>query len=180
MNQLFRAPVQPTESDERYTPAWVFEHLAITFDTDPCSPIDGGDFVPARIRYTAADDGLAHDWTGTVWVNPPFSASTQFADRFVAHGAGIFLGPVANARWTQDMLDAADLVWLCRDFAFVHPTHAGRRSSMPLMFCAIGDECTAALARLARSGVHRGALLRSVDGDDEAGPRTHGDRPSSS
>ena len=161
MTQLFHFPVQPLESDERYTPRWVFDGLGITFDLDPCSP-GVGDCVPATRKLTARDDGLAHEWNGRVWVNPPFSNATAFADKFIAHGDGIFLGPVANAQWTQDMLEAADIVWLCADFAFTHPTHAGRRSSMPLMFVAIGSASTAALRRLARSGVHRGALLERV------------------
>jgi hypothetical protein len=160
VSQLFTAPVQSRDSDERYTPSWVFHHLGITFDLDPCSPVEGGDAVPAHHKLTRLDDGLAHDWHGIVWVNPPFSNATAFADKFIAHGVGLFLGPVANARWAQDMLAEADLVWLCADFPFTHPTHSGKRSSMPLMFCAIGATCTAALKRLASSGVHRGALLR--------------------
>ena len=159
-DRLFATPVQALESDERYTPKWVFDAMGIGFDLDPCSPGVGmGDFVPTLRRYTAADDGLAHKWYGMVWVNPPFSRSTEFADRFIEHANGVFLGPVANSRWATDMLNAADGVWLCRDFAFVHPTHAGKRSSMPLMFCAIGDAAWVGLNRLATSGVHSGALM---------------------
>lgn len=160
MSQLFAAPIQSLESDERYTPKWVFDGLAMTFDLDPCSPVEGGDCVPARRKLTAVDDGLSQDWEGTVWVNPPFSRSTEFGDRFIAHGSGVFLGPVANSRWASDMLNAADVVWLCRDFPFTHPTHAGKRSSMPLMFCALGPLPAVALVNLATSGVHRGALMR--------------------
>jgi hypothetical protein len=119
---LFAVPVQSQESDERYTPAWVFDHMGLTFDLDPCSPVGGGDFVPARRKLTANDDGLAHEWEGMVWVNPPFSNAAAFADRFIAHGNGVFLGPVANGRWAQDMLAASWLTWLCADFAFTHPT----------------------------------------------------------
>lgn len=159
---LFAGPVQSLESDERYTPAWVFDHLGLSFGTDPCSPVGGGDFVPAAHRYTRLEDGLAKQWYGLVWCNPPFSNASAFADKFIAHADGIFLGPLANARWAQDMLAAADLTWLPADFAFVHPTHAGKRSNMPLMFCAMGDVGTAGLHRLAASGVHRGCLMRRV------------------
>lgn len=162
VNQLFAAPVQPLDSDERWTPRWVFDHMGLTFGTDPCSPVGGGDHVPAAHKYTARDDGLTQPWYGLTWCNPPFSNAKPFAERFIAHADGVFLGPVANSRWAQDMLEAADLTWLCADFEFVHPTHAGRRSSMPLMFCAIGEIAATGVRRLADSGVHRGCLMRKV------------------
>ena len=162
---MFSVPVQSLDSDERYTPRWVFDGLGLIFDLDPCSPGEGaGDCVPARRKFTRHDDGLAQPWGGLVWVNPPFSRSTEFADRLMANACWVFLGPVANSRWATDMLEAAHLVWLCRDFAFTHPTHAGKRSSMPLMFCAIGEQASDGLSRLARSGVHRGALLQHAAG----------------
>ena len=155
---LFPTPTQSVESDERYTPRWVFDGLGLTFDLDPASPIEGGDCVPARRKLTTLDDGLAAEWDGLVWLNPPFSNATPWADRFRLHGRGLFLGPIANARWWNDLAGAADRLWLCRDFAFTHPTHAGRRSSMPLAFISMGHTSTDALTRLAESGVHPGVL----------------------
>lgn len=159
---LFPTPVQGTDSDERFTPRWVFDGLGITFDLDPASPIEGGDCVPARRKLTRSDDGLAQEWNGAVWLNPPFSAATPWADKFREHSDGIFLGPVANSRWWNDLAASADRLWFCRDFAFTHPTHAGRRSSMPLAFMAMGATNVAALTRLASSGVHPGVLLEAA------------------
>lgn len=164
MNEaLFTVPVQGRETDERFTPQWVFDGLGLTFDLDPASPVEGGDVVPARVKLTRYDDGLAAAWTGLVWLNPPFSAGTAWADRFREHGNGVFLGPIANARWWMDLASAADRLWLCRDFAFTHPTHAGKRSSMPLAFAAIGPEAVEGLDRLATSGRHTGLLVAAVD-----------------
>lgn len=140
-SQLLSWPEQEQESDERYTPRWVFDGLSLTFDTDPASPAEGGDCVPARVKYTRNDDGLAQPWFGLVWLNPPFSQS------------------VANGRWWCELVKVADVVWHCRDFAFTHPLHAGRRSSMPLAMIGMGDEATAAVCRLARSGVQDGVLM---------------------
>ena len=156
---LFSVPVQGRETDERYTPRWVFDDLGLTFDLDPASPVGGGDFVPARRKLTRLDDGLAHDWHGLVWLNPPFSAATPWADKFRAHGEGVFLGPIANSRWWTDLARDARCLWLCRDFAFVHPEHAGRRSSMPLAFVAYGHEAAEGVTRLASSGRHDGVLV---------------------
>lgn len=161
--QLFTVPVQGRESDERYTPRWVFQGLGLAFDLDPASPLGGGDFVPARKKLTIEDDGLAHDWHGMVWLNPPFSSATAWADRFNCHGNGVFLGPIANSRWWIDLAKGADLLWLCRDFAFVHPDHAGRRSSMPLAFAAMGHIAALGLERLASSGRHEGVLVERSD-----------------
>ncbi len=158
--KLLNVPSQGKDSDERYTPRWVFDGLDLEFDLDPASPVDGGDCVPARRKLTRLEDGLAHEWNGVVWLNPPFSESTAWARKFRDHGNGVFLGPVANASWWLELARSSSLVWHCRDFAFTHPTHAGKRSSMPLAMIAMGDESAIALERLARSGVHDGALMR--------------------
>jgi hypothetical protein len=60
------------KSDEHYTPKWLFDRMGIEFDLDVASPI-GGSYVPTRKYYTEEDDGLAQDWSGVVWMNPPFS-----------------------------------------------------------------------------------------------------------
>lgn len=39
------------------------------FDLDPCATPDN---AKCARYFTAADDGLAQRWTGTVFVNPPF------------------------------------------------------------------------------------------------------------
>lgn len=160
MTTLFPIPQQGLESDERYTPRWIFDGLGLTFDLDPASPVEGGDCVPARRKFTRNDNGLAQPWSGLVWLNPPFSESTAWADRFRDHANGVFLGPVANARWWFDLVRHADLVWHCRDFAFTHPTHAGKRSSMPLAMIAMGEVAARGVARLARSGVQDGVLMQ--------------------
>lgn len=144
---LFSIPTQQMDSDERFTPKWVFDALGETFDTDPASPVGLETFVPAKKRYTREDDGLSQTWEGFVWLNPPFSQSTAWADKFIAHGNGIFLGPIANGGWFQRLARAADVLWLMRDFAFVHPTHAGKRSSMPLAMAGFTARAVASIER---------------------------------
>ena len=154
---------QSLEADERDTPAWVFDGLGLTFDLDPASPGEGqGDCVPARVKLTLTDDGLTQPWHGLVWLNPPFSNVTAWGRRFIEHSNGVFLGPIANGKWAHEMMVAADLLWLCRDFAFTHPTHAGRRSSMPLFFASFGRVATQGLQRLAASQRHDGVLVQQV------------------
>lgn len=163
---LFEEKVPRTETDERFTPKWIFDALGETFDLDPASPVDAITHVPARRVLTRLDDGLVQPWDGFIWCNPPFSNTTPWADRFIAHAevheGGLFLGPFANARWTQSMLRAASAVWLMRDFAFDHPTHAGKRSSMPLAMYGFGMRALVAMQRAARLCPDAGTLVKAV------------------
>lgn len=156
---LFDAPVQSRDTDERYTPGWVFDALGETFDLDPASPPPGVSRVPTAAVWTKADDGLTKPWHGFVWLNPPFSNSTPWADRFMAHGCGIWLGPIANARWHDQMTRRSDALILLRDFAFIHPLHGGKRSSMPLSMHGFGPRAVAALHRFVDRAPDAGVLL---------------------
>lgn len=61
------------------------------FDMDPCA----SQFQPWRTatnQFTIEDDGLARDWSGRVWCNPPYGPhAEQFLKRMAAHGNGILL-----------------------------------------------------------------------------------------
>ena len=155
-------PTRAADTDERWTPAWVFEALEGVVRPRPRVPGRWRGPRPAARKLTTLKDGLAHPWHGFVWLNPPFSQSTPWADRFRAHGAGLWLGPIANARWFVDLARGADRLYLCRDIAFVHPTHTGRRSSMPLAFVAYGARAAGTLARLAAADRVAGALVMNV------------------
>jgi hypothetical protein len=146
---LFGIGTGTPATDERFTPAWLFRALGEVFDLDPASPVGGGDCVPAVRKLTTEDDGLSAPWSGFVWVNPPFSNATPWADRFLEHGHGLWLGPVSNARWFNELAGRAERVWLMRDFAFTHPTHAGKRTSMPLAMLPLGDRAARAVDRAA-------------------------------
>ncbi|CAO3429445.1 DNA N-6-adenine-methyltransferase [Azospirillum doebereinerae] len=68
----------PNYFDEWYTPASeirvILNALSLDrFDCDPASPGPEISKVPARTHYTRSQDGLAQDWSGVVWINPPYS-----------------------------------------------------------------------------------------------------------
>lgn len=79
------------DSDAWYTPPWVFEGLGVTFDLDVAAPAEPLEWVPARQRYTVADDGLLQPWFGLVWCNPPYSAPTAWCRRWAQHSDGFLL-----------------------------------------------------------------------------------------
>ena len=100
------------ETDERYTPEWIFSTLNVEFDLDPCSPIGGIPYAPIKNYYTVEDDGLSKEWFGNVWVNPPFSNPRPFMERLVQHGKGIGLVRISQSQWAKDLWNQCDGVLL--------------------------------------------------------------------
>lgn len=90
MNTSFEKSSNNT-TNEWYTPPGIVEALG-HFDLDPCSPVT----PPYRIAdstYNKETDGLAHDWSGRVFMNPPYSHPLvdRFVDKMVEHNNGIAL-----------------------------------------------------------------------------------------
>ncbi len=66
-----------SESEEWYTPPVIAEAVLAALgeiDLDPCTN-PGEPTIPARHHYRKADDGLAHQWGGRVYLNPPYGRS---------------------------------------------------------------------------------------------------------
>lgn len=64
------------ETDTWLTPPWLLERLG-HFDLDPCPP--------------NGTEGLNFEWTGRVWLNPPYSKNTDFMEKMAYHRSGIAL-----------------------------------------------------------------------------------------
>jgi hypothetical protein len=95
------APLLPTarlfpladalDSDAWYTPPWIFEGLGVELDLDVAAPAEPLAWIPAKRRYTVAEDGLNLPWFGLVWCNPPYSAPTAWCKRWSQHPDGFLL-----------------------------------------------------------------------------------------
>lgn len=148
--KLFGVPQAELTSDDYYTPRWVFDALGLTFDLDVAAPPGGVDWLPARRYFTQADDGLSQEWTGRVWMNPPFSGTSPWAQRFLDHGNGVAIVPCSRSRWFSQIWDEADAICHPRlrsgdsMFKFVRD---GTLTNiyMPVVFMAMGEDCTEAL-----------------------------------
>lgn len=61
------------------------------FDLDPCCP-PSMPWTTATRMLTVADDGLSAEWSGRVWLNPPYGPETgKWMEKLAAHGDGIAL-----------------------------------------------------------------------------------------
>lgn len=127
--------------DDYYTPRGVFDALGIRFDLDVAAPPGGVSWVPADRWFTKEDDGLSRAWHGRVWMNPPYSETTPWVRRFMAHGNGITLVQHAKSAWHPALWAAADAV----AFPFSYFDFVGGSVPMPVWFAAYGDECVEAL-----------------------------------
>jgi hypothetical protein len=77
---LFSEPDRVAKRDTWQSPAWIFEKATEVFgrqiDLDPCSELEAynrpkPEFRP-RYFYTKHTDGLAQEWFGNVFLNPPY------------------------------------------------------------------------------------------------------------
>jgi len=137
------------KNDEQYTPAWVFERLGLTFDLDVCAPKGGISHIPALRHYSIEDNALLQPWLGRVWMNPPYSKPTPWADKFIEHGNGIALVPVTRGQWFDRLWDKADAV--CLDLynnKFDRPDGTKNAITFRTIFIALGSENAEALHRL--------------------------------
>ena len=76
-------------NNEWYTPPDYIELARAvmgSIDLDPASSDKANEVVQAKTYYTAQDDGLSHDWSGNVWMNPPYSSEliTKFTEKLIA------------------------------------------------------------------------------------------------
>lgn len=95
-----------TSSDEWYTPIELIHSLG-AFDLDPaCGPLCEAN--TARRKYGPAEDGLAQEWKGRVWLNPPFSNARPWVEKLVQHGDGVLLVFCrSDAIWFQKTVEIA-------------------------------------------------------------------------
>lgn len=110
-DHLFAAPQVALSNDDWYTPKWIFDTLDVRFDLDVSAPPGGVPWIPADRHFTKAEDGLLQPWSGRVWMNPPFSKTQPWVERFIAHRSGIALLPLGKNRWS-DKLWNSDAVYV--------------------------------------------------------------------
>ena len=150
-------------TDEWSTPAYVFDALGCTFDTDVAAPDHGPLNVPASNWYS--QDSLTLVWSGFVWMNPPFggrNALEPWLDKFFDHSNGIALTPDrTSAPWFRSAWSRADLVMFTPKIKFLRPDRTeGKSPSTGTALWASGSRACAALHTAA--GANLGILAVPV------------------
>ncbi len=149
--------------DQFYTPAWVFDAMGLEFDIDVAAPVGGVEWIPAKRYFTKEDDGLAQDWDGLVWCNPPFSGAADWARKFIEHANGVLLSSIpGNTTWFTELGRQNALIWFHDKGLLFHRPEYDKPEQIPwpTMFAAVGDG-EAGLRRLADTA--DGVLLRLDD-----------------
>ncbi len=144
--RLFYDEQAESTSDDYYTPKWIFDKLGLSYDLDVAAPPGGGPFVPCERYYTQKDDGLVADWYGRVWMNPPYSGSGPWVDRWIRHGNGVALLPMIRvAKWTDALWDSNAVCRKLDDVKFHRSDGSLATPWVPLWLWAIGDDCVEGL-----------------------------------
>lgn len=110
--------------NEWYTPPQYIEaarEVMGGIDLDPASSDVAQQTVRAETYYTASDDGLAQEWSGRVWLNPPYSkeligqfceklANSLFGNGGTVRDAVLLVNNATDTQWFHDVIEHASAV----------------------------------------------------------------------
>ena len=150
--KLFATGEDQKTSDDYYTPPEFFKQLNIRFDLDVASPVGGCHWIPADNYYDQQSDGLASNWFGTIFMNPPFSHTALWGRKFVEHGCGVAIVPISRAHWFNALWADASvkLAIPYQDKTLFRFIKNGKRVGvfMPIIVAAMGNKSIEAISRI--------------------------------
>ena len=129
-------------NDEWFTPRFILEKLG-KFNLDPCT-VENRPWPTAVDHLTKEEDGLAVDWRGRVWCNPPFTGMDPWMARMADHGNGILLAPAKKMEtlsFFKYVWDRADAILIMRGRLRFHTADgklAGGHPTFSTVFVAYG------------------------------------------
>jgi ParB family chromosome partitioning protein len=123
-------------SDERGTPTYIIEaaqSVMGNIDLDPATCPEAQAVVQAQTFHTKESNGLAHQWQGRVWLNPPYShpLCQQFITKLLdEYDAGrvteaIVLVNTSTGKWYHALLER---------FPVCYPKHHPRHPNARIEF----------------------------------------------
>jgi len=143
------------ESQNHITPRWIIDALG-PFDLDPAAA-DPRPWDCATTNW--ASHGLDRDWSGFVFLNPPFDRYVVGAwiARLAQHGRGICLTHArTEAGWFEPIWQHAATILFLADRLHFHRPDGSRQpanSGAPPVLAAFGEEAAMRLHRCGIGGV---------------------------
>lgn len=150
--EVFNHRAQGTGENEWYTPA---EHIDAAYDVmgcidlDPASSEVANRTVLASKIFTLEDDGLAQEWHGRVWMNPPYAQPwiARFSEKLVTEfEAGRVTEAIAlthnytDTAWFHGMAKAANAICFTRGrIGFLSPEGKRAAPTQGQAFFYFGD-----------------------------------------
>lgn len=140
------------QPDEHYSPADYVElvrEVLGEIELDPATSLRAQETVVAQRFYTKAEDGLAHDWSGRVFMNPPYSDPAPFVAKLLEHlGTGdvpeaiVLTNNTTDTEWAQSLLEASSAVCFTRGrIAFDRPdSKANKGTRQGQIFFYLGND----------------------------------------
>lgn len=160
-----------TQKTEESTNVWLTPRpildLLGEFDTDPCAATIRPWDCATTYNYTVEDNGLAQEWHGRVWLNPPYGREAEaFMRKMSEHnGSGLALVFVrTDTRWFHaTVLNKAKYLFFfkgrikfCRPNGVAH----GNQPNAPSCLVAWSEEELPLLLRLQSMGLGKIAILK--------------------
>jgi ParB family chromosome partitioning protein len=106
-------------------------------DLDPASSEIAQRVARARTFFAAEDDGLAHEWHGRVWLNPPYSRDlvAKFVDKLLleirakrTHTAILLVHTYTDTQWFRRAAAASAAICFTKRLRFWSPDGRSNRS----------------------------------------------------
>ena len=99
-------------TDVWLTPPYILKAVG-PFDLDPCASVDRP-WDTATKHFTIEDDGLAQEWNGRIWCNPPYGPPmAKWLQRLAAHpegGMALIFARTETKAFFDHVWDKADAI----------------------------------------------------------------------
>ena len=105
------------KTDSWLTPLWLIQALGNDFDLDPC----GFEYhKTAREVWQLPKCGILNQWSGKVWLNPPYSEAKIWLDKMTVHRNGSVIIFSRTGPLGKYMKDCDHLFFLRNRVRFLH------------------------------------------------------------